>query len=370
MSGRLELRRGVVISADPLVVEVGSERRPAWADRVLLGEMREGDEVVVNVAALDLGLGSGGFDVVHVNLTRGLEATREGDQHVIKLNYTSLQHAVEPVEGAEIEGPAAASAESVREIRGRRGKGAPISGEGVPVLVLPLHGHLAPAAWAVSQAAGAAAGGESAAFRVGYVQTSGGALPGSLSRDVAELRERGLLAGHITAGPAYGGEHEALSTVGALDAAAGRLGWDAVLVGPGPGIIGSDTAFGHGGMAALDSAHAALSLRLPTLISPRLSSADPRDRHRGLSHHTRTVLDLVLAPVDVAVPEPDEVAGAEEALAELQEATALRHEIRRARPDLDGYAASGLPTTTMGRALEEDPLFFAAPLAAGVLLAA
>ena len=67
----LKLRRGVVVEEAPLTVEVDGERRPAWADRALLGEMREGDEVVVNVEALDLGLGSGGFDVVHVNLTRG-----------------------------------------------------------------------------------------------------------------------------------------------------------------------------------------------------------------------------------------------------------------------------------------------------------
>src|SRR6201996_7853782 len=105
--------------------------------------------------------------------------------------------------------------------------------------------------------------------RIGYVQPAGGALPGSFSRDVAELRERGLLVGHVTAAPAYGGEREALSTVGALDAAASSLGWDAVLVGPGPGIIGSDTEYGHGGMEALDNAHAALSLRLPTILSPR-----------------------------------------------------------------------------------------------------
>ncbi len=76
MSGRLKLRRGVVVAEEPLTVEIDGERRPAWADAALLGEMREGDEVVVNVAALDLGLGSGGFDVVHVNLTRGLEGER------------------------------------------------------------------------------------------------------------------------------------------------------------------------------------------------------------------------------------------------------------------------------------------------------
>jgi Protein of unknown function (DUF3866) len=94
VSGRLKLRRGVVVSADPLLVDIDGERRPAWADEVLLGEIREGDEVVVNAAALDLDLGSGGFDVVHVNLTRGLEGGVEGDAHVIKLNYTSLQHPV------------------------------------------------------------------------------------------------------------------------------------------------------------------------------------------------------------------------------------------------------------------------------------
>ena len=78
VSGRLRLRRGVVVDEEPLTVEIDGERRPAWADTALLGEMREGDEVVVNVAALDLGLGSGGFDVVHVNLTRGLEAGAGG----------------------------------------------------------------------------------------------------------------------------------------------------------------------------------------------------------------------------------------------------------------------------------------------------
>jgi hypothetical protein len=198
-------------------------------------------------------------------------------------------------------------------------------------------------------------------LRVGYVQTAGGALPGSFSRDVKQLRERGLLAGHVTAAPAYGGEHEALSTVGALDAAATELGWDAILAGPGPGIIGSDTAYGHGGMAALDSAHAALSLGLPTLISPRLSSSDPRDRHRGLSHHTRTVLDLLLAPIIVPIPE-----GEPEIAATLE---ALSHNVQQAPADLDGYAAADLPTATMGRSLGDDPLFFAAALASGTYLA-
>ncbi len=334
MSRRLQLRRGFVVGEDPLTVEVDGERRAAWADTGLLGEMLEGDEVVVNVAALDLGLGSGGFDVVHVNLTRGLEAGGREGGHVMKLNYSSLQHAVEPVERSF-------------EETGR--------GTVMPVLVLPLHGHLAPAVWAAAQAEPEA--------RIGYVQTGGGALPGSMSRDLAELRERGLVCGHVTAASAYGGEHEALSVAGALDAAAERLGWEAAVVGPGPGIIGSETRLGHGGLAALDNAHAALALGLRTLLSPRLSAADPRERHRGVSHHTLTVMQMLLGAVEVVVP-----AGNPVVTAQLAEAAAWRHKLEEAPADLAGYAASGLPAQTMGRTLDDDPLFFAAPLAAGAAL--
>jgi Protein of unknown function (DUF3866) len=345
VGGRLKLRRGIVVSREPLAVEVDGQRRAAWADEVLLGEMREGDEVVVNTAALDLGLGSGGFDVVHINLTRGLDGGGPGDAHVMKLNYTSLQHPVEPCERP---------VDNARFLcRAEDDKG---TARSAPVLILPLHGHLAPAAWAAAEAA--------PGLRVGYVQTGGGALPGSLSRDVRELRERGLLAGHVTAGPAYGGEHEALSAVGAIDAAVTSLEWDAVLVGPGPGIIGSETRLGHGGIAALDSAHAALALDLPTTISPRLSASDPRERHRGLSHHTRTVLELLLASVDVPLPDD-----ATDLVASIEELSGQNHRPHLVSYDLESFGASGLPTRTMGRALEDDPLFFAAPLSAGRHLA-
>jgi hypothetical protein len=337
VTGRLKLRRGVVVSAEPLEVEVEGKRRRAWVDETLLGEVHEGDEVVVNTAALDLSLGSGGFDVVHVNLTRGLQGGREGGAHVMKLNYTSLQHPVEPVERLV-----------VRDMASMQPKLPP-----TPVLVLPLHGHLAPAAWAAARAA--------PGLRVGYVQTGGGALPGSFSRDVKQLREGDLLAGHITAAPVYGGEQEALSAIGALDAAATDLNWDAILIGPGPGIIGSDTAYGHGGMTALDNAHAALSLSLPTIISPRLSSSDPRSRHQGLSHHTQTVLQLLLGQVEVPIPDDEpEVAAAAEA---------YDHNVEQVAVDLDGYESAGLAVITMGRSLQQDPLFFKAALASGTYLA-
>jgi hypothetical protein len=347
----LKLRRGTVLATDPLEVEVDGERRRAWADVELVGPVEIGDDVVVNVEALDLGLGSGGFDIVHVNLTRGLEAEGAANEHVMKLNYSSLQHPVEPIEVVDAEEP----------------------GPKPPVAVISLHGHLAPLAWAAHEAR--------TDLRLGFVQGAGAALPGGMSRDLVELRDRGLICGHITAGAAYGGEHEAISVAGAIDAAARRLGWDAVVVGPGPGILGSSTRLGHGGIAALDAAHAALALGMPTLLCARLSSSDERPRHRGLSHHTATVLEMLLAPVRVPVPEAEvegwpllgenapEGGSAQAALDDLIEICTGRHDLAVEMIDLSGYAASGLPAKTMGRAINDDPLFFAAPLAAGRALA-
>ena len=377
----LKLRRAIVLDAgssgsgpeQQLAIERDGHSRPALADVALVGRAQTGDEVIVNTQALDLGLGSGGFDIVHVNLSRGLESqedpTSPARDNVMKLNYTSLQHTVEPVEGlGDSAGPT-------------------IGVLGRPVAVLALHGQLAAVAWAFAQAFPES--------RLGYVQTVGGALPGGHSRTVRSLRERGLLAGHLTAGAAYGGEGEAITTIGALDHGLRALGWDAAICGPGPGIVGSSSPLGHGGMAALDSAHAALALDAPTLLVARMSSGDPRPRHRGISHHTLTVLDLLLAPVTVALPAgmrspvgADLRAGLGSVFGgalpnrghtvrttgslELdieRPARIARHDWRRAIVDLPAYASADLPAETMGRGLTEDPLFFGAALAAGATLA-
>ncbi|MGH2912752.1 MAG: DUF3866 family protein [Solirubrobacteraceae bacterium] len=375
----LKLRKATVVEAhrargpeQSLVVMLADgERRPAIADVGLLGASIVGDELIVNVQARDLGLGSGGFDVVHVNLTRGLAAEGTPNAHVMKLNYTSLQHAVIPVEDTETGTPA---------------NGTPIGGEldlplEPPVGVLALHGQLAAVAWAFAQV--------QPDLKLGFVQTPGGALPGGHSRIVQALRERGLLAGHLTAGGAYGGEGEAVSTAGALHHGLRTLGWDAALCGPGPGIVGCGSPLGHGGMHALDSAHTALALGAPTLLVARMSSTDQRERHRGISHHTLTVLDLLLEPVTVALPAgirspvgADLRAGLGSVFArsakrgkpqlELEverPARMAHHDWRHAPVDMPGYLASGLPAETMGRDLLEDPLFFAAALSGGTVLA-
>jgi hypothetical protein len=364
----LKLRRARVLDAESAPVgeqrlqielsEAPGPRRDAIADVGLVGRSAPGDELIVNVEALDLGLGSGGFDVVHVNLTRGLEFAGTPEANVMKLNYTSLQHTVAPVEEAKLNLPLER-----------------------PVGVLALHGQLAAVAWAFAQSA--------PDMRLGFVQSEGGALPGGHSRTLRELRERGLLAGHITAGAAFGGEGEAITIAGALHHGLRALGWDAAICGPGPGIVGSGSALGHGGLAALDSAHAALALGAPTLLVPRMSSGDERARHRGISHHTLTVLDLLLEPVTIALPAGMRSPVGTELRAGLgavfgggsaparpalaldveRPARITRHDWRRASVDLPAYAASRLPASTMGRSLAEDPLFFGAALAGGAALA-
>jgi hypothetical protein len=322
-----------------VTLEKSGEERDAIAYPGLTGPVEAGDDVVVNVEARDLELGSGGFDIVHCNLTRGL-AGAPGGAHVMKLNYTSLQHAVDPVEEGLEHAPARVD---------------------LPVAVLALHGQLPCVAFAVAHLR--------PGTRAGFVQTPGGALPAGLSDTVADLLQRGLLAGHMSAGPCHGGAEEAITVEGGLDAAVRRLGWDCAIVGPGPGILGSNSSLGHGGLAALSNSHAALSLGCPVVLVPRMSSGDERERHRGLSHHTETVLAMLLRPVRVAAPAGVSLpsgAGLERAIG-----SDARHEA--VRVDVSGlvepYLSSGLPARTMGRSLDEDRDFFLAALAGGAVLA-
>jgi hypothetical protein len=91
------------------------------------------------------------------------------------------------------------------------------------------------------------------------------------------------------------------------------------------------------------------------------------------------VLELLLGSVRVPVPEVelagwptgDEGGGVDmpSVLDALHRVCDDRHDVDVEPVDLEGYGSTGLPTKTMGRTLSEDPLFFAAPLAAGRALA-
>ncbi len=322
----LSLRRGTVSAVlerlEGLVrLEVDGEACVAYPR--LTGDVEEGDDVLVNVQARALGLGSGGFDVLYANLTRGLGLAAAEGAHVMKLPYTPLQAAVPHAEEELTGGAFAASL------------------EGMPVVCCSLHSQLAPACAAL------------AGRRVAYVQLEGGALPVSLSDAVRALRDRGLLEVAVAVGACFDGDVACVTPWSAL-AWAGAQGYDVVVVAIGPGIVGTASPLGHGGVAAATAANAACALGGRPVIAPRVSDRDSRARHRGVSHHTLAVLQLCLGEVQLAWPAgyADAPAGAVEV-------------------DISGWreACAGLPLSHMGRGPDEDPWFFAAAFAAGKLAA-
>jgi DNA-binding transcriptional MerR regulator len=109
-----------------------------------------------------------------------------------------------------------------------------------------------------------------------------------------------------------------------------------------------------GGLAAAEAANAANALGGSPVLAVRVSTADERERHRGVSHHTRAVVELCLGRVAVAWPRG----------LEAPDWLGPREEV-----DVTGWeeACAGLPLAHMGRGFREEPWFFASAFAAGRL---
>jgi hypothetical protein len=318
----LTLRRGRVTAVIERVeglsrLEVDGE--PCVAYPRLTGPVALGDDVIVNTQARELGLGSGGFDVLYANLTRGLDLPPETDAHVMKLPYTPAQNARR-------------HAEEERTL--------PDTLAGLPVLCCSLHSQVAPVCAGIGPGR-----------RVAYVQLAGGALPVSLSDTLRTLRDLGHLEAAIAVGACLDGDVECVSTASALLYAAAEE-FDVVVCAIGPGIVGTGSTFGHGGLAAADAANAAAALHGTPILAVRTSEGDQRERHHGVSHHARAVLELCLGEVIVPWPVGYEAPPWLEPRVEI---------------DVNGWeeTCEGLPLAHMGRGPQEDPLFFAAAFAAG-----
>ncbi len=338
-------RRGVVLTrgsgwpgAVELVVDVGGEHLAALAHPPLVGEPEPGDEVLLNTTALDLRLGTGGYALV-VAVPGRLPPDRSGPGHLVKARYTPLQAVVLGADEQDSPHHALLAA------------GDALPPPGPPVVVADLHSSL-PAVVAGLQAA-------RPGTRVAYVMTDGGALPLWLSRTVAALAPR--LVGTVTVGQAFGGDLEAVTLHSGLLAAVHVLGAEVAVVVQGPGNLGTGTAWGFSGVACGEAVNAAAVVGGRPVAVLRMSQADPRPRHRGVSHHSRTAYGRVaLAPADVVVPSSwAELAGP---LPEL-----ARHRVLVVDDSglLDVLRGSGLPLSTMGRGLDDDPVAFVAAAAAG-----
>ena len=316
-------------------VDLGAGPEPAYVLVHLTGPVAPGDRVVVNTTAVELGLGTGGWHVVHWNLGRH-EWSQRGPGHIMKSRYTSVQADVGSTEehGAELA--------DVRSI------------DGMPVVAAGLHSQLPAVATAFRRARPGA--------RLAYVMTDGAALPIALSDLVHALRERSLIDVTITCGHAFGGDYEAISVYSALAVARHIAGADAAVVVMGPGIVGTATRLGFSGIEIGPVLDAAAGLGGVPIAALRASEADPRERHRGVSHHSVTALTVatrsrVVVPVPAGLEVPAELAA--------------RHEIVPVDPVgiVGRMEEHGLHVVSMGRAAADDPLLFECAAAAGTVAA-
>jgi hypothetical protein len=311
----------------------------------LTGTVDVGDRVVVNTTAVELGLGTGGWHIVHWNLERS-EWHEPGPGHVLKMRYTSLQV---DVGSAEEHAPHLADLESI---------------DGMPVVGAALHSQLPGIAVALKHAR--------PDVRIAYVMTDAAALPLAVSDLVAALADRKLLDVTITCGQAFGGDYEAVTVYSALAVARHVADADAAIVVMGPGIVGTGTRLGFSGIELGPILDAAAGLGGVPIACLRASFADPRARHCGVSHHAVTALTTgCRSRVLVALPA---VGGEAEARLRADLAGAgidARHDVVAIdTPDVLGlFAAHGLDVSSMGRPAAADPILFQAAAAAGTLAA-
>lgn len=304
------------------------------------------DRVLLNTTAVDLALGTGGLHfVVARGPAEGIALEERAGGHIMKLRYTPLQldiMSVEEQDSPHHETMAAA------EALGR-----------MPVACCGLHSQVPLVAAAVKAA--------DPNLKVAYVMTDQAALPVALSDVVRSAQAAGLIDATVTCGQAFGGDLEAVNLHSGLLAARHVLMADVALVAIGPGVVGTATPFGHGGIAQGEALNAVAALDGVPVAVLRVSFADARSRHHGVSHHSIAALTrIALAPALVPLPLlpeewADEVEDALEAAHVWERHTRVATNAGRTQAP----STRGVEVRTMGRSIAEDPAFFAAAFAAG-----
>ncbi|GLZ00627.1 DUF3866 family protein [Actinoplanes sp. NBRC 103695] len=325
--------------ASELTVRTGDGEVRALAYPDLVGRPEVGDRVLLNVGALVMGLGTGGYALVVAIPDRlppdPADAGTDRDAgHLVKARYTPLQPILLGVdEEASPHRDTMVAADSL---------------DGMPVVTADLHSAL-PAVLAGIHA-------DRPAARVAYVMLDGGALPAWFSRTLDGLA--GTLAGTVTTGQSFGGTLEASTVHTGLLAARHVLGADVAIVAQGPGNLGTGTPWGFSGVAVGEAINAVAVLGGHPIGSVRFSSGDGRARHQGISHHSLTAYGKVaLAPADLVLP------------AGLPATPPSLPPHRVVEVPTDGLEAalraSPVPLSTMGRSYDQDPWYFLAAAAAG-----
>ncbi|MGL6104906.1 DUF3866 family protein [Romboutsia sp.] len=333
---------------DDIRVNLNGDIQRAYNYTKLTGEINVGDEVVLNTTAVELSLGTGGYHFVITNLNN-IESNFTEGGHIMKLRYTPLQVKVDSVEEQD-----SIYHEKIQNFS---------SLDNTPVVVGTLHSMLTPFVASYKR--------NNPTKKLVYIMTDGAALPIYLSKNVDTLKKKGLIDKTITIGSAFGGDYDCINIYTALITAKEILDADCIFVSMGPGIAGTGTKYGFTGIEQGSILDAVEKLRgLPVAI-PRISFADQRDRHRGISHHSITVLkEIVNVRVNIPITNYNEEETKyikkqieDNGLQEKHNIVYIKND--KTKEDLDFYE---LKVRSMGRNYEQDKEFFEAASTAAYYL--
>lgn len=332
-----------------LRVERGGVTMEATAFTAVTGDVAPGDRVILNTTGIDLDLGTGGEDFVLWNLEHADAGVMSGG-HILKMRYTPWQ-----IDTLAAEAPESPHHSAMSEAT---------SLDGMPVVACGLHSQVAPVAAVLrSRLPGA---------RIAFLMTDGAALPIAHSNLVAALSEKGLLDLTVTCGHAFGGDLECVNVYSGL-VAAHRVGkCHVTVVSMGPGVVGTGTVLGHTEMEQGTTLAAARALGGRGIAAVRISFAEERERHRVVSHHSITALTFAdqgrsLVAIPLLPEEKMQAVLSRLAAAGITE----RHQVMvvDASEVAGALSDAGIEPVTMGRGLTDDPEFFQAAGAAGIVAA-
>ena len=323
---------------EEITVNVNGDIAKAYNYPKMTGSVDIGNEVVLNTTAVELSLGTGGYHFVILNLNK-LESNMTPGGHIMKLRYTPMQVKVDSVEEQDSK-----LHDKINEYK---------SLENLPVVVGTLHSMLTPFAASYKR--------HNPNKKLVYIMTDGASLPIYLSKNVENLKNKKLIDDTITIGNAFGGDYECINIYSALITAKEVLNADAVFVSMGPGIAGTGTKYGFTGIEQGPILDAVKKLGGNPIAIPRISFADKRDRHVGISHHSITVLSEIVnvnVNIPIGIEDEDKLEYVNKQIEKnnLQE----KHNIVYIKPGntFDDLSYYGLKVKSMGRNYEQDIEFF------------
>ena len=315
----------------------------------LTGSLEIGNRVVVNVTATKLNLGTGGYGFALWNLSNHFSGDRANKGHIMKLRYTPLQFASLSTE--ELDSPYHLKIKTRTSLNN------------IPVIVGSLHSQLPAIVLSLKYLHPKA--------RIAYIATEGGALPIVFSQIVRLLKQKRLVEATISTGQTFGGDFESVNIYSALQIAKEIVEANYVVALMGPGGVGTNTELGHTAVEQAEIANAVKAMGGKPIAAVRISFADQRQRHQGVSHHCLTSLgELTLARCIVATPQLP-LAQSRKVETQLRQAKIdLKHDIRQVKADfvielLKNSDFSQIKT--MGRGIELEAAFFKAAAAAAMV---